>query len=259
MSFPEVLAAAEPIEGGFRAAVPPDWHQGRTAYGGFSSALALTAAMRLGGELPPLRSTQVSMIAPLVGKIEVRAREVRRGRNVVWMKAEIAGEKGVGLTASFAFMRPVESVLKIDAQSLPDGLIAPEDGAPLSSSRGATFLRHNFDVRFALPKSTAKRAEMCWWARARDRTNLAPIIELLLCADVLPPGVMPLLDPTVPVSTMHWQANILTAVPQTDRGWWLLRSTGDHARSGFSSQRMSMWNTNGQPIMAGLQSIAIFG
>ena len=40
----EILAAATPIESGFRATIPGDWLQGRTAYGGLSSALALHAA-----------------------------------------------------------------------------------------------------------------------------------------------------------------------------------------------------------------------
>jgi len=77
------------LEGGFRAEVPASWHQGRTAYGGLSSALALIAAQRAGGAMPPLRSAQVSMIAPLFGTIEVRASVQRRGRNATWVSAEI--------------------------------------------------------------------------------------------------------------------------------------------------------------------------
>ena len=43
-SLPEVLAALQPIADGWRGAVPDTWLQGRTAYGGFSAALALHAA-----------------------------------------------------------------------------------------------------------------------------------------------------------------------------------------------------------------------
>lgn len=63
----------------------------------------------------------------------------------------------------------------------------------------------------------------------------------------------------VPVSTMHWQVNLLTAAPATRDGWWLLRSTGDYADHGCSSQRMGLWNSDGQPALAGMQSIALFG
>ena len=253
------MAAARPCEHGFRVNVPPQWHQGRTAYGGLSTALALSAVLGQDGDLPPLRSTQIAMIAPLYGEVEVRARIVRRGRNAIWAAAEISGEKGIGLTASFVFMAPVQSALHFNDNPVPRGLIGPDNAAALSNERGAIFLRHNFDIRFALPKTSNRRAEMCWWVRARDRDGLDPMVELMLCADACPPGVMPLLDSSVPVSTMCWQSNLLTPKPATRDGWWLLRSVGDYAQNGCSSQRMSIWNAAGLPIVAGLQSIALFG
>jgi acyl-CoA thioesterase len=127
------------------------------------------------------------------------------------------------------------------------------------NERGPAFLRNHFDARFALPRSEGKRPEMCWWVRARDYAGLHPMTNLLLCADGLPPGVMPLLMPATQVSTMHWQVNLLTPVPATHEGWWLLRSTGDYAGKGCSSQRMAIWNADGEPVAAGMQSIALFG
>lgn len=260
MSFPDVLAAAEPRENGFRAAVPPEWLQGRTAFGGFSSALALAAAMRVGGgELAPLRSAQVSMIAPVAGEVEVTARLVRSGKNATWIAAEITGEKGVCFTASFVFMGPVDSALHINERPLPDGLIAREDAIVFESRHLPAFLRHQFEIRFALPKREDKQPEMCWWVRLHHREQLDPMIELLLVGDALPPGVMPLLTPTINASTMQWQANLLTPSPATDDGWWLLRTRGDYAEKGCSSQRMAMWNAMGEPVLAGIQSVAIFG
>lgn len=257
--FAEVLTSGARLANGLAVDVPETWHQGRTAYGGFSSALALGVARQVGQDLPPLRSAQMAMIAPLYGRVEARAKIEREGRNATWVSARISGEKGLGLTASFVFMRPVESVLSIDDRPLPEHVDSPENGAVLSAERGATFLRSNFDVRFALPRSEERRPEMCWWVRPRKREGLDPMVELLLCADALPPGVMPLLPPSVPVSTMHWQVNLLTSVPATREGWWLLRSIGDYAHHGCSSQRMGLWNADGEPMLAGLQSIALFG
>lgn len=259
MHFAELLASAETTEQGFRLSIPETWHQGRTAYGGFSSALALDAALRVGGELPPLRSGQISMIAPLFGPVEVRARLVRRGRNATWMAAEILRDGEVGLTASFVFMGPVESAIHLNDRPAPEGLIPVDEAREFVNERGPAFLRNHFDIRFALPREEAKRPEMCWWVRLRDRAALAPMTGLLLCADGLPPGVMSFLTPATPVSTMHWQVNLLTPAPATRDGWWLLRSTGDYAEQGCSSQRMAIWNTEGAPIMAGMQSVALFG
>jgi acyl-CoA thioesterase len=257
--FSEVLAQARDRAGNLAIVVPEDWHQGRTAYGGFSSALALTAAMRAGGALPPLRSAQVSMIAPLYGEVEVRARLVRRGRNAIWMVADIIREGEVGFTASFVFMGPVESTLHLNDRPVPEGLVPLDEARSFVNERGPAFLRNHFDVRFALPKGEGKRSEMCWWVRLCERDGLDAMTELLLCADALPPGVMSLLTPATPVSTMQWQCNLLTPAPATRDGWWLLRSTGDYAENGCSSQRMAIWNAEGQPMMAGMQSVALFG
>lgn len=260
MSFSRILASATPLGDGFRVAIPPEWHQGRTAYGGLSTGLALTAAMRVGGGgLQPLRSAQLSMIAPLYGVVEVRAEVLRRGKNASWVSARISGEKGLGLIANFVFMGAVSSSLDLNDQPLPEGLIPPGEAAALSPDRGAIFLRHNFDVRFALPRRTDKRPEMCWWVRAREREGLDPMVELALIADATPPGVMPLLSPTAPLSTMQWQINLLSPAPVTQDGWWLLRAVGDFAQDGCSSQHEAIWNSAGEPVLSGMQSLAIFG
>jgi hypothetical protein len=47
MSIPAILADARPIDGGFEATIPDHWLQGRTSYGGLSSALGLQAALGL--------------------------------------------------------------------------------------------------------------------------------------------------------------------------------------------------------------------
>lgn len=262
MSFAALLDTARPGADGFALAVPETWHQGRTAYGGFSSALALAAARQAGqrgGDLPPLRSAQVSMIAPVFGDVEVRARVLRRGRNATWVAAEILRAGEAAFTASFAFMGPVDSALHIDDRPPPPGLIAVEGARGFVNDRGPAFLRNHFDIRFALPKSAGKQPEMCWWVRAREREGLDPMVELMLCADALPPGVMSLLTPATPVSTMQWQVNLLTPAPRTRDGWWLLRSVGDYAEQGCSSQRMAIWNADGAPMLAGMQSVALFG
>ncbi len=220
----------------------------------------MTAAKRLGGdELPPLRSALVSFVGPLSGAVAVSARLLRTGRNAHWLAAEIATATGVGLTASFVFMRAGASALALNAGPTPTGLIAVEDALPVAfNAFSPQFLRHHFDVRFAQPRSADKQPEFCWWVRPRARDGLAPMTALLLSADALPPGALPLLSPDARVSSMTWQMNLLSPAPATRDGWWLLRSTADYAEHGCSSQRMGIWNADGHAIASGMQSIALF-
>ena len=258
MSLPAILAAARPTETGLIAEIPEHWMQGRTCYGGLSSALALEAARRLADDLPPLRSAQVSFVGPLAGEVEVTTRMLRRGRNASWVSAEVTSEAGVGLTATFVFMGPVPSTLHLNDMPPPAGLIALADAGPLPESAGPGFTRH-FERRWALPRGSGRHPELCWWVRLKDRATLDPMVEMMMIADALPPGVMPMMTARAPVSSMTWLCNLLTPQPVTRDGWWLLRAVGNYAENGCSSQDMAIWNADGAAIAAGMQSIAIFG
>ncbi|MFM5894915.1 MAG: acyl-CoA thioesterase [Novosphingobium sp.] len=258
MSLPATLAAARPIDGGFAVTVPENWMQGRTAYGGFSAALALVAAQKLGENLPPLRSATVNFVGPLSGDVEVRARVLRKGRNATWIDAEVSNEAGIGLTATFVFMGPVEaSALHLHDVPMPPGVIPLDSAVPLPERAGPSFAP-NLDRRFALPQPDEKRPEVCWWERIKDVEGLDPMVSLILLADALPPGVMPLTGPA-PISSMTWLINLLTPLPETDDGWFLLRALGNYAEKGCSSQDMAIWNTRGEAVAVGMQSIALFG
>ncbi|MEJ6009310.1 thioesterase family protein [Novosphingobium aquae] len=261
MTFADLLACAEESEDDFNVTVPEGWLQGRTAYGGFSAALALAAAMRMGGEgLPPLRSASVSFVGPASGEAEVRARVLRKGKNATWISAEITCGGACTLNATFVFMGPVNSAVHLNRQVPPAGLLVPEEGREFEPHpHMPVFLRCNFEVRFALPKAEGKSAEICWWVRLKDRAALDPMVEVLLVADALPPGILPLLTPATPVSSMTWIANLLTPAPITRDGWWLLRSSADYSERGCSSQHMGLWNADGEPVVSGMQSVAVFG
>ena len=258
MSLPQILAAARATDGGLIATIPEDWMQGRTSYGGLSSALALEAARKLGDGLPPLRSATINFVGPLAGEVTVRAKILRRGRNATWASAEVSGEGGAGLTATFVFMGPVESSLHLNQAPPPAGLIAPEDALPLRAPQAPGFTQH-FERRYALPRGDEAKPEIAWWVRLIDRADIDPMVAMLVIADALPPAVMPLMSRWLPVSSMTWLVNLLTPEPVTRDGWWLLRAAASYAENGCSSQDMAIWNADGAPIAAGMQSVAVFG
>jgi acyl-CoA thioesterase len=265
MSLAELLASAEPLQDGFRLAIPESWHQGRTAYGGLTAVLALHAARLAGGEdLPPLRSAQVSFVGPVYGEVEARARVLRRGRNAVWITAELlrANEQGgeVGTVATFVFMSPVENQLQLKYGRDIPGLIPLEQSAVREIPPGGPRLLDHMEIRFALPRGGDPKPEICYWLRAREREGIDPVLQLLLCADAPPPGVFAVLPrPVPPISSMTWLFNLLTPVVETRDGWWLMRVTGETSGEGCSSDRTEIWNADGEAVALGMQSVAIFG
>ncbi|TKD50461.1 thioesterase family protein [Sphingomonas baiyangensis] len=235
--------------------IPADWMQGRTAFGGLSSALALRAALAASPELPPLRSAQIAFVGPLAGAVTVEARLLRRGRNVAFVEADLSGEAGLGLRATFVFMAPLASSIMHDSAPQAPRSVPPTDASLYVGPPG--FFTHNFE--FHDDKAVLEPAEWLRWARLREREDLDPPMELLAVGDALPPAAFRLLPEPRPLSSLTWQLNLLTAAPSTRDGWWLLHAHADHARDGHSSQRMRIWNADGVLVAEAMQSVAIFG
>jgi acyl-CoA thioesterase len=255
-SLKQAIDALEPVEGGWRGTAPENWLQGRTAYGGFSAALALHAAQKSDTDLPPLRSAQVSFIGPLSGDIVIRASRLRRGRNAAFVQVDVESEVGLGLRATFVFMGAVASRIDHQSGSAPDFPMPQPDTQTFRGHSAVAFSR-NFDL-LDRRDETVGPAEWLRWARLVEREGLDPMVELMAIADCLPPAALKLLGGPAPLSSMTWLLNILGPLPVTRDGWWLLRATTDYTKDGSSSQQMAIWNADGTPIAEQMQSVAIF-
>ncbi|MGB3722210.1 MAG: thioesterase family protein [Pacificimonas sp.] len=258
MSLPQILSQRDAVPGGFRATITDSWLQGRTAYGGLSAALAYEAARVADTDLPPLRSAQVSFVGPLAGPVTVTAKTLRRGRNAAFVAAEVTGEHGLGLAATFVFMRAMDSHVELTGGSGPPISSGPGPARPVEQAMVPDFL-HNFDIAQVDDWPERSAADTLRWFRAKDRETLDPMTEMMLIGDGLPPAAMALMTKAVPLSSLTWIYNILTPEPVSADGWWLLRATSDHIEHGCTSQDMSVWNMDGALSARGMQSIALFG
>ena len=85
------------------------------------------------------------------------------------------------------------------------------------------------------------------------------VSALILQGDTLPPGAMRAMRRRGAISSINWSFNVLEPEPTTRDGWWLGETRSEHADHGYSSERLSMWNTDGRMVISGLQSVAVFG
>ncbi|MFV0645180.1 MAG: acyl-CoA thioesterase [Sphingomonadaceae bacterium] len=260
MSIDGIIAASRPAEGGFTVTIPDGWRQGRTTYGGLSSAIGRACARRLVPDLPPLRSAQISFVGPVSGDVTFRARLLRQGRNATWVAVEASNDEGAtGFAATYLFMGAVESgSLHLHDRPAPDDLIPVDQAVAFAHPLAPSFIENGFDVRFALPWRE-KVPELCWWVKLKAPPEDDMMGESLMVADALPPGIFTMVGIGAPISSMMWQLNYLTARPHTRDHWWLLRSTADYAEKGCSNQQMTVWNADGEAVIAGIQSVAVFG
>jgi acyl-CoA thioesterase len=251
-----IIDSLTPVEGGWRGTIPDTWLQGRTSYGGLSTALALHVAQHSDVDLPPLRSALVAFIGPLSGDVTIRATRLRRGRNAAFIQADVESDAGLGLRATFVFMSAVESRLDYQVGQAPAFPVPGADATTFKGNSAVSFAQ-NFEL-LDRRDETVGPAEWLRWVRLNEREGLDPMVELMAVADCLPPAALKLIGGPAPCSSMTWQLNILGPSPTTTDGWWLLRTNADYAKAGSSSQDMMIWNADGQAIAEQMQSVAIF-
>jgi hypothetical protein len=256
MNLQSILSQIGSNQSTHRVTIPTSWHQGRTSYGGLSAVIALHAARQVATDLPPLQSGQVAFVGPLSGDIEVETNILRRGRNTAFVQSTISSGGAIGLSCNFIFMAQRDSSIKFSGFPPPEFPEIPADNAARSGpSEFFTGHMQYPEKRLALGLNTPRLAN---WHRLREFEGVDPLSSIICVADALPPSVMGLMNEKAMVSSMNWQFNMLTDTPDTEVGWWFIESQTHQAGHGSSSQFMTVWNSKGQPMMAGMQSVAIF-
>lgn len=276
-----LLSSLSPKRAGrFAANVTPDWMQGRTTYGGLSSALCLEGARRVLREDSdaadwPLRSAQVSFLGPMGGAIEIDASVVRRGKAMSFVRSDALSDDGdVSTTATFAFGATRESAFNEVYMRPPANALRPPDDCPSLTTGfpehlAPAFTRH-FDCRLArgaFPGSAASESDNWLYVRF-DGCNadggvdgVDTDVALLALADMPPPAIMSRFSGPAPISSINWHVNIVQPnAVAAEGGWWLLHQRAEAAADGYVSQDMTVYGgeDNGTLVAAGRQSVAIY-
>jgi len=242
--------------------ITEDWMQGRTTYGGLSAALCYAAAKPLIPESMPLRSAQIGFVGPAGGPVTLHAEVLRQGKSSCFISADVRSEAGVATRGLFVFGARRDSGVRIDHMPRPPKVNGPEEVQKFfgDSKRRPNFTQ-NFNMRLAggsIPMSGANDADMTLWMRHRDEAATG-IDALLAIGDAPPPAAMATFTQPAMISSMTWAIEMLTDEPATQDRWWLARHTSPQGRDGYCLQDMTLWNTDGEVMMIGQQTVAVFG
>jgi acyl-CoA thioesterase len=241
--------------------LPPDWLQGRTAYGGLSASICLEATQRSMENLPPLRSAQYCFVGPATGNLNISAQMLRKGKSTTLVGCDMVGDSGLAVRSTLCFgaSRPSSH----DDQSLVMPPVPGPDDCPnyFNWTASPSFARH-FDGRLAagaMPRTDGAKPAMAVWLRHRDEGDGTSMVRLLALADALPPAALVLAKEPIPISTLTWSIEVLDAYPFTSTGWWLAQATCNTSREGYSAQETIIWGPDGRPVLVARQNVAIFG
>jgi len=265
-SLARILAAFQPRDGAYMAAVDSTWMQGRTAFGGLIATLANRAMRQLVPADRPLRALQAVFIGPIPEGEAVFTPTVSRvGKAVTLTRctAHSGGEVSMTVTAMYGAGR--ESVLNIKppAQRCE---VAPNDAKEKPYKEGSglpTFLQH-YQQRWARGArlfSQATDARMSVYLRYRNedvaRTTEAHALALM---DAIPSPALALMDKPSPASTLSWTLELLDT--QFDFGideWWRLDADVDAAAEGYVVHSSQVVNPAGRIAAISRQVVTVYG
>lgn len=245
----------------FTISLPADWLQGRTAYGGLSAALCLESTLRAFPEMPPLRSAQFAFIGPATGDLKISPQVLRQGKSAAFVSTDLEGEAGLAVRATFCFGAGRDQQYDYSRYAMPT---SPERDT-LPSYYSAWSPKPNFMSHFegrlvagGAPLAGVDSPDMLVWLKHRDPSTQGTLVSLMALADALPPASFASFSDVVPISTMTWAVDVLDTHPESESGWWLVRSEAETIHEGYSAQTAVIWHPNGRPVMAARQNVAIF-
>ena len=258
--FSVLLSRMQAGEGASLLEVPDDWLQGRTLFGGLQAVVGL-AAMRSIAPDAPLRSLQVTFLAPVPGgPVRALARILRSGKSATHVEARIVdGDNTLALMVG-VFGLPRTSAVALRPRQ-PD--VAPQTAVQVPFIPGVTpnFTQH-FRARWikgGLPWSGASQPDNVIDLAMRDQGN-ATESHVLAMADFIPPIALSYLKVPVAAASLTWMLELLTEdVSSFALDGWRIDATMTAAHGGYINQSLTLWGPGGIPIALGRQTMVVFG
>lgn len=261
MTLTELKQALRVESGSITSRIDDDWLQGRSAFGGLQGAFAIWAMRTLVPDTMPLRTFQMTFVAPVgAGDVVTRARVLRAGKNTVHVEARIEHGDDVLAHAIAVFGTARESIV---VREIPRAPTAQEGGTRLPFMPGITpnFMQH-FDVRLldgGLPFSGSHATRNVFGIGMKEPGN-ASEAHLIAIADFVPPVALSWMPKLTPGSSMTWMLEVLdpSFATQSLQGW-RVEAEMVAARDGYSSQSTIIYAPDGTATVLSRQSMVVFG
>ncbi|HWU75458.1 MAG TPA: thioesterase family protein [Rhodanobacter sp.] len=261
MRFSEAMQSVTRHGGHWQATVSEDWLQGRSAFGGLQAALGLRAMRELVPADMPLRTLQVTFLAPVAaGCVTIRAACLRQGRSAIHVEASLCDGDQVlcRLLGVFGSARP--SVLDFGPEQATVAAAATAKEWRHVEGLMPAFARH-FRARWLrgeLPFSGGTQRESVVQLSLRDHGR-PDETHVLAFADFIPPIALGMFNQPVPGSSLTWMVELLRD-RYDDLGMddWRVDAELLAARDGYTNQSVMLWGPRGEPVALSRQSMVVF-
>jgi acyl-CoA thioesterase len=263
MLLSEVFDSLAVREGAWKVAVPADWMQGRSVFGGLQSALALHAMRGLVPAELPLRVLQTTFVAPVEGAVEINAQVLRAGKGTTHAEARLVagGQTTTLVVGVFGRGRPSK------AEVHPRPPAVSKDAPPPTefrfvAGRAPSFAQH-FKMRLLsgspLFSGTTAPPKALFEITLVDGATTSEG-HVVAIADAIPPLAFAMLTQPAPGSSVTWTLEMLVdRFDDLPLVGWKVDAEVLAGRSGYTSQSSTIFASGGQAVAMSHQSMVVFG
>jgi acyl-CoA thioesterase len=256
-----LLSRLERSGPGVALAVPDDWMQGRSVFGGLQAAIGV-AAMRT--QVPatlPLRTLQVGFIAPVpAGEVRAAARILRQGKSAIQVEARLfdGDETLATMLGIFGAARPSRVAHRPTKPEVPAQHNQPFpylEGVVPAFTRQFTANWRNGGLPFTGSDSRQTVVDL-----ALQDSGPCTEAHVLALADFIPPVALSLLDTPSPGSSLTWMLELFgDAYASLPLAGWRVDSEMLAAQDGYTSQSNRLWAPDEGLVAISQQSMVVFG
>lgn len=248
--------------------ITEDWLQGRTAYGGLLSALAVVAMRDVCGAEWPLRALQTNFVGPVsLGSMDVQVTLLRQGKNVRQVKAQILqtdaqGEEQVAGVLLGVFGAGRSSQVPQHRPERPPVQKTPEESLLLPFIPGLTpnFTQH-LEFRMAeggIPFQGGSTWHTRSHLRLKDASDLDAELQAIMLTDAGPTPALGQATTFAPASSVSWALELRPVASDVGEGLWRLDQDTIAFDEGYANDRSTLWTPDGQLAALGYQVVAVY-
>jgi acyl-CoA thioesterase len=243
---------------------PPDWCQGRTAFGGISAAIMLQNMKHQLADERRLLSMSINFVGPLFAEhtFTVESKILRSGKNATQMLCTIMQNSQVCLVAQACFAKERTSNVNVPV-SLKHNL-QPADSAqvlPYQKHVMPEFFQHvELNLQNGhMPFSGSTNSTLGGWMRFKEnRADSLNELHLLALADAWPPTLLQMANSPSPASSMSWYIEFVQDVNLDNDAWFGLEAQTHHAANGYGLEDAKIYAPDGRLLAISRQTVAIF-
>ncbi len=246
--------------------IPEGWLQGRTLYGGLVAGMMMHKAQHhIKAENKQLLSCSITFVGPVqASAVKLTVEVLRQGKSVTSIEVRVWQNDAVQsiLVASFGSAR--SSKITVAQQPEAPDFLATEQLPRLPNLDLAPECFTQFEIAWAnghAPFSASPVPDFSGWFRfdpKKHNNRVMSEADLLMLADIWPPGVLPMFDQVAPASSLTWHMTLLRPMQYQLHDWFKYRVHTEFAADGYSTEQAQIWDAENRLIALSRQTVTIF-